>query len=281
MTAVFTSVEGAGAVERRYREFLARWPVPSEQFHVPTREGDTFVVASGPRGAPPVVLLHGSASNSAMWLGDVATWSEHFRVYAVDSVGEPGLSAPSRPVLASAAPSLWLDDVLSELGVERPSLVGCSLGGWQAVDYATRYPGNVARLALLCPAGIGRRKWRALLAAAALAPFGRRGLRAAMTVMLGSGWSSAWPDFVEFMLLVNTHFRPRWEVPPTFDDGSLRRLSMPVLAVVGDKDAVLDSAGTADRLAASVPHADVRLLPGVGHVVAGQSASVLEFFRTS
>ena len=67
-----------------------------------------------------------------MWMGDVAAWAEHFRVYAVDVIGDAGLSAPSRPPLASDAHALWLDDVMQALSLERASLVGVSLAdGWR------------------------------------------------------------------------------------------------------------------------------------------------------
>jgi pimeloyl-ACP methyl ester carboxylesterase len=72
MTAIYRTAAGGRAVEQRYRDILRLWPVPSERLSIPTREGDTFVVACGPLGAPPLLLLHGSAANSAMWIGDVA-----------------------------------------------------------------------------------------------------------------------------------------------------------------------------------------------------------------
>jgi pimeloyl-ACP methyl ester carboxylesterase len=172
MTAIYASADGARAIEQRYREVLGRWPVPSEQLRISTREGETFVVACGAPDAPPLVLLHGSAANSAAWLGDVTSWSRHFRVYAVDVIGEPGLSAPSRPPLASDANALWLDDVLDGLAAGRAPMVGVSLGGWLALDYATRRPARVDRLVLLCPGGIGRQKWGVVLAALLLRPFG-------------------------------------------------------------------------------------------------------------
>ena len=103
MTPIYTSPDGARAVEQRYRELLDGWPVPADHLRVPTREGETFVVASGRADAPPLVLLHGSGSNALMWAPDVAAWSERFRVYAVDLIGEPGLSAPARPPLTSGA----------------------------------------------------------------------------------------------------------------------------------------------------------------------------------
>ena len=79
---------------------------------MPTRHGETFVVVCGPPSAPPMLLLHGSGANAAMWLAEIESWAARFRIYAVDVIGEPGFSAPSRPSLASDAYALWMDDVL-------------------------------------------------------------------------------------------------------------------------------------------------------------------------
>src|SRR6185503_15773541 len=53
VTSIYKSAAGKQAVERRYREALARWPVAHRQLVVPTRHGHTFIVASGDAGAPP------------------------------------------------------------------------------------------------------------------------------------------------------------------------------------------------------------------------------------
>jgi pimeloyl-ACP methyl ester carboxylesterase len=73
--------------------------------------GETFVVVSGPQDATPLLLLHGSGANATMWRDDFASWAQHFRTYAIDIIGEPGLSAPARPPLNSERLALWLDDV--------------------------------------------------------------------------------------------------------------------------------------------------------------------------
>ena len=111
MAGIYKSAAGKQAVETLYRRLLERWPVANRQIVIPTCQGETFVVVSGERHAVPVVLLHGSGTNASAWLRDVEAWSEHFRVYAVDMIGEPGLSAASRPPLASDAYAAWLDDV--------------------------------------------------------------------------------------------------------------------------------------------------------------------------
>lgn len=283
MTDIFTSEAGARLVRQRYLELLEAWPVPHERLRVETREGDTFVVASGPPDAPAVLLLHGSTTNALMWMGDVATWARDLRVYAVDVIGEPGLSASSRPPLGSDAHAAWLDDVLAGLGRASASIVGASLGGWLAVDYATRRPGRVERLALLAPGGIGRQKWGTVLLVLLLLPFGSWGKRTGLRLYLGRPPEAAPAPglrrYLDHLLLVQRHFRPRRERLPVFADDALRTLTMPVLVIAGARDAALDSADTRRRLARTAPHAIVRLLPGVGHFPGPQTAPIHDFLR--
>ena len=162
---------------------LTHWPVANRQFTVPTKQGETFVIACGDESAAPVVLLHGALANSATWMEDVLLWAHRFRVFAIDVIGEPGLSAPSRPPLSSEAYVSWLDDVMSALSLEHASYVGMSLGGWLALDYATRRPERVDRMVLVCPGGVGRQKIGVLFKIAVFnlfGPWGKRRLREAV-----------------------------------------------------------------------------------------------------
>jgi len=124
MNPIFKSSEGERLVRERYQRFLKHWPVPNEQLHIPTTQGSTFVVVSGPKEAPPLLLLHGSAANSAMWMGDVRIFARAFRVYCIDMIGEPGFSAAVRPSLRSDAYAVWLDDVLAHFSIDSASIVG-------------------------------------------------------------------------------------------------------------------------------------------------------------
>jgi pimeloyl-ACP methyl ester carboxylesterase len=281
MSGIYKSAAGERLVRERCLDLLDRWPVANQRLRVPTREGETFVVACGPDDAPPLLLFHGSGANAAMWARDAAAWAAHFRVYAIDMIGEPGLSAPSRPPLTSEAYARWLDDVLAGLGLERASLVGVSLGGWLALDYAIRRPERVERLALLSPAGIGRQRPSFMLKAAFLAPFGRWGRRRALKLALGPAARAAGPHdlaLVDFTLLIFTHFRPRLEIP-VFDDADLRQVTAPMLVIAGGRDAMLDAHETKRRVEQAAPHATVRFLPEAGHYVPDQTASVIDFLR--
>lgn len=281
MTRFYRSEAGAREVLASYREWLARWPVASEALRVPTHLGETFAVACGDPSAPPLVLLHGSASNASMWIGDVTTWAPHFRVIALDVPGEPGLSAAVRPALDSDAHARWLADVLDPLGIARASFVGISLGGWLALDFATRQPGRVAQLALLCPGGVGRQRTGFIFRALPLVFLGAWGLRRLNALLAGPALArdpalTASP-YAPFMALVQRHFVPRRDRLPVFSDEALGRLAMPVLAILGAHDAILDSADTRRRLATCVPHAEIAWLPEGGHLLVGHAERIGDF----
>jgi pimeloyl-ACP methyl ester carboxylesterase len=285
VTSIWKTPAGGEAVRARYRQFLAHWPGEgARQLTVPTRHGETFVVASGPEDASALVLLHGSAATAAMWMADVGAWSRAFRVYAVDLIGEPGLSAEARPKLASGAYVEWLDDVLAGLAVERASLAGVSLGGWLALTYATARPERVEALVLLAPGGVGKQK-NVLIWAAPLLLLGPWGRRQVLKRIGGPQPAADAPPavraFGEFMGLIFKHFRPRTERLPGFSDAALQRLTMPVLAVLGAHDAFIDSAGTKRRLEANLPRAEVRWLPDAGHFLTGQTQEVLRFLQAT
>lgn len=283
MNLAYKSEAGRAAVTAAYAEVLARWPVPCEQIRVPTRQGETFVIACGPQDAPPVVLCHGAQTNAASWMLDAAAWSARFRVYAIDMIGEAGLSAPVRPPLDTDDHALWLDDVLTGLAVERAAFVGVSLGGWLALDYAIRRPGRVNALVLIAPAGVGRqinflaKTWPLLL----LGSWGQRKMR---EMVLGPPPTDLTPEQARlgaFMLLVIRHVRPRIVKIPLATDAALTALSMPILAILGDRDALIDTAEARRRLAAGRPDARIVWLEGVGHFIRGQTALIGDFLKVA
>jgi pimeloyl-ACP methyl ester carboxylesterase len=283
--SIYKSPAGERAVKERYQAFLKYWPVPNEQLRVPTGAGETFVIASGQPNAPPLVLLHGSGFNSVSWMGDVATWAQNFRVYAVDIIGHPGFSAPTRPPYDSDAYAQWLDDVLTPLGPGKYSIVGISLGGWIATDFAIRRPDRVERLVLLCPGGIGREKISMLklfLIILPLLAFGPLGRRKAMQMMLGG---KALPDnraaraVADFMSLISRRFRHNLAKVTRFEDAALKGITRPLLLIVGGRDAMIDSAETRNRVTSNIAAAQIEYLPDAGHALFGYTNVVDTFLR--
>ncbi|MGW4245084.1 alpha/beta fold hydrolase [Nocardia sp. NPDC004722] len=278
MSAIYKSEAGRAAIQAHYRDSLAKWPVPAEQLHIPTRLGDTFVLASGPDDAPPVIALHGSGSNSSAWRGDIASWAQDFRVYAVDMPGEPGGSTESRPELGTDALAEWLDDVLAGLHLSSASVIGMSLGGWTALDYAIRRPDRVTKLALYCPGGIGKQRFGWVFKNLVDHLFSNHDLRRSAAIVTGLNLKDH-AEILDDVALTFTHFNPRTGKLPIFTDAQLSTLKMPVLVIVGADDAMFKSAETARRAEQSIADATVRVLPDVGHAVLGQTEAVHEFLR--
>jgi len=264
-TTIYKTEAGGEQIRRQYEEWLAHWPAPAERRTVPTRHGDTFVMVSGTENGPPVVLLHGSGANTLTWMSLAGKLADRFRLYAVDLIGEPGLSAPSRPPLGSPAYAEWLDDVLDGLGLTEVQMVAVSLGGWMAIDYVTRRPGRVSRLALTVPGGIGRQR------------FGKMAVFF-LGQMLGRKQPAPKSAPEKYIRMVFQHFRPRL-LMPLFSTECLRKLTMPLLVIVGDRDELLDSRATQRRLAAAAPHAQVEILPGAGHMLPDQTERIGGFLN--
>jgi pimeloyl-ACP methyl ester carboxylesterase len=190
------------------------------------------------------------------------------------------LSAPSRPQLDATTYASWLSEVFDGLGLAHASIVGVSLGGWLALAFATTEPQRVDHLVLVSPSGIGRAKVSFVVKTLVLISIGRWGRRKA--IMLAVGPMRGKPDAMaleigRFAAMIGAHFKHRRQRVPIFTDEALRRLTMPILAIVGAQDALLDSNGTRRRLKAQVAQATVRMLPDAGHVIRGETETIKAF----
>lgn len=113
-----------------------------------------------------MVLLHGIAGTSATWDAVIPRLAEHYDVLAPDLLGH-GESAKPRGDYSLGAYANALRDLLEALGKNRATLVGHSLGGGIAMQFAYQFLGRCERLVLVDSGGLGR-EVHPLLRAAAL-----------------------------------------------------------------------------------------------------------------
>jgi pimeloyl-ACP methyl ester carboxylesterase len=270
--SIYKSTTGRDKILALYDQVLTQWPVPCTHLNIPARYGDTFVIASGDSSAPPLVLLHGSGSNSATWMGDVIEYSKHYRVYAVDMPGEPGKSDPQRFSAQGPAFHEWLEDVRAGLGLEKMILGGISLGAWASIKYAVYQPERVKKLVLIVPAGIypGRLSFTLrLIVYSLLGEWGRD--RVKKFILNGADLSE---EADQFLTLTSKYFNYRME-PPLFSDQELQRLTMPVLFLAGENDRMLNTSKTVARLQKLAPDVTVRLYKDDGHVTINKASEVV------
>ncbi|WP_415975374.1 alpha/beta fold hydrolase [Rhodococcus sp. 077-4] len=135
-----------------YDRVLQKWPADTQSIDVRTVHGTTRINACGPVDAPPLVLLPGAGATSTVWFANVSSLSQHYRVYAVDLMGDVGRSVGGGRSIDSVDELLnWLTAVLDELNLPTAAVCGHSYGAMIALAYALRKPGRVDALTLLDP----------------------------------------------------------------------------------------------------------------------------------
>ncbi|MFI6948084.1 alpha/beta fold hydrolase [Streptomyces sp. NPDC050422] len=233
--------------------------------------GDIHVCQDGPRDAPALLLLHGSAASARSWAAMVPLLTPSHRVIRIDLPGHGLSSEPAGGDYETSAQGRAVGTALDRLGVEDAVVVGHSSGGYAATALAEQRPGLVTALALI-NTGPG------LDAFLSPAPS-------------GSVDPSQWPPTdAQIRGLASTGFREGYEVPQDLVDevrgmtyhafttsmraslaylnrqalpGRLAALGKPLQVIFGDQDRRWRPSSAADYRA--VPGAQVEWLPGAGH----------------
>lgn len=237
---------------------------------------------------PLIVLVHGMAGSSATWNRVVPTLAERYTVLALDL---PGHGASAKPVdgdysLGSFASVVR--DLMIALGLERGTIIGQSLGGGVAMQFAYQYPSRCERLVLVGSGGLGR-EVSVLLRALAFP-----GVEFVYPVIFASQLRNAGRSL--FGGLRKLGLRPSayvdqiWQSYEALTDPETRaaftrtlhsvvgasgqRVSahdrlplardIPTLIVWGADDAIIPASHAVDA-AATLPSSRVEILPGVGH----------------
>lgn len=126
---------------------------------------------------PALLLIHGIGDNSESWRPLMAALGRSYTVVAPDLLGH-GSSDKPRADYSVAAFANGMRDLLEVLGIERATVVGHSLGGGVAAQFAYQYPERCERLVLVASGGVARQVTPFLrMAAAPLAELSLPALR--------------------------------------------------------------------------------------------------------
>ena len=102
-----------------------------------------------------VVLIHGIGDSSKTWASILPGLARHHRVVAPDLLGH-GSSDKPRHDYSVGGYANGIRDLLSVLGIDRATVIGHSLGGAVAMQFAYQYPERTERLVLVATGGVGR-----------------------------------------------------------------------------------------------------------------------------
>ncbi|WP_103353453.1 alpha/beta fold hydrolase [Amycolatopsis sp. CA-128772] len=255
MIGGFRSARSENRYLAAYDRIAARWPVPVRDVDVGTRYGPTRVRVSGDTG-PPIVLLPGLMGTSLSWYPHVADLAARHRVYAVDTIGEPGRSRQTRPATTGDDCAGWLHDVLDGLGPGKFLLAGVSRGAWLALTLAARTPDRIAGVVAVEPPGfapIGRRFlwWSVREVATWFDPRPRAAVRRTLRPLLFGG------------LTYRAHHPPEY----LFTDEQLRAVAVPVRLVLGERSVIHAARDVEQRVEALNPLFDVEIVPRATHAL--------------
>ena len=253
--------------------------------------GRLHVLETGLQNASslPVVLIHGASSNLESMrqpLGDALGRSH--RVIMID---RPGHGWSTREALSDSTPAIqarMIDEALGKLGVDRALIVGHSWGGALLTAMALNHPARVAGLVMLAPVTHrwnGGIAWYHNLGAAPVV--GRlfahtlalpTGMLMLNTGARGAFRPQAMPDDYVRATALPLLLRPREFLANAWDMSTLKaavvaqmpryaEIKVPVIILHGDVDKSVYLTTHSQNFVKAVPHAELIVLPGVGHLV--------------
>src|ERR1700740_2940305 len=124
--------------------------IPSLQFRTIHGYRRAFRVAGS---GPAILLIHGIGDNPPTWSTVQSKLAQRFTVIAPDLLGH-GKSDKPRADYSVAAYANGMRDLLSVLDIERVTIIGHSLGGGVAMQFAYQFPHLVERLILVAAGGV-------------------------------------------------------------------------------------------------------------------------------
>ena len=102
-----------------------------------------------------VILIHGLGASAEIWMHNVYALAKHHRIYVLDLAGF-GMSEKPPPAFTLLDYVRFIDNFMIALNIEHASLIGQSLGGGIALQYALQFPQKVDKIVLADCAGFGR-----------------------------------------------------------------------------------------------------------------------------
>jgi 3-oxoadipate enol-lactonase len=230
----------------------------------------------------PIVLLHEGIADRRMWTREFEALSKTHRVVRYDLRGYGG----STPATAEFSHVLDLESLISYLHLDHPIIVGPSMGGRIAIDYALANPRVPSALLLMAPGLSGMQL--------EYDPEGREAydVDERESTAISNAWKEGRPDEAKELLrklwasalegsalelwrtMVDDNAKEVFEDRSSqFDhlDGPpaatrLKELSIPTQVIVGDKDNP-SSPRFAMYIARSLPGAQLTIVPGADHVL--------------
>jgi pimeloyl-ACP methyl ester carboxylesterase len=234
-----------------------------------------------------LLLIHGLGSRSEDWTPEMPDYvKQGFRVYAIDLLGCGRTDHPDIAYTIQQQTNL-IDGFLQAIHVPQADVIGWSMGGWVALQFALQHPQNVRRLVVMDSAGLS---FHTSLTPAVFEPHTVPQLKELEALLVPH--PHVLPAFFDRALLkaMQRNFpvvhRTVQSMLTRKDllDGDLQKIGVPVLLVWGQQDSLIPPS-VAFRMHQAMPQSVLELYGGCGHIGPATCAGrivprVIEFLQS-
>ncbi len=154
--AALGAVAGIYAALRYGNRFLDQF---EDTAHDESAEGDFVKTAAGWRihytvqgEGSPVVMVHGFLDSLQTWRRNAHVLAENHRVYAIDVLGFGSSERVREPIYTLKNQAAFLQEFFDAQKIEKADVIGHSMGGALALQFAYDFPASVHKLVLIAPA---------------------------------------------------------------------------------------------------------------------------------
>ena len=276
--SIYRSDAARAAIEQLYDRARERLPFPTESRIVGTRFGDTHVLVAGPPDGRSVVALQGGNVVNPLTLAWLTPLVDACRIYAPDTIGQPGKTVGHRMSANDSSLGEWTTDVLDALALSPAAFIGASYGAGVLLRLAAIAPARIDRAVLVVPAGMTAVPVRSMLSLAA-GYLGYRALRrrgiAAATVRQLAGPNPD-PLMIESTALAFAGTALDTEMPRNATPEELAMLTAPVMVFAAERDPLFPPDRVLPRAKALFPNlVAAETLDGCHHILAATCAAEL------
>jgi pimeloyl-ACP methyl ester carboxylesterase len=272
MLNIYRSPEGEAVIHALYDRQLAQLNIDTESRMVSTRFGATHVLVTGPKQGIPLVLLHGGNTINPTTLWWIKPLMSKYRIYAPDTIGHPGKSAPVRLSPRDNSYGEWMVDVLNALGLQQAAIMAGSYGAGILLRTAVYAPGRISSAVLMIPSGLVSIPWQTMLfdlliplIAYRQTPSRERLLKVLRPMFLGNTISE---DVIEITEAVFQYVHVEPEMPRNVTKEELAHFTAPTLVLAAENDRLFPAQKVVARAKQVFPNLDAaEIVPGSPHFI--------------
>lgn len=275
-TGHFISKAGEAEFKNAYNEAMALIPKPNETKDIQTKYGTVrvyYFTEEKNRDEEPIVLLPGRSASTPMWEPNLEGLMKERPIYAIDLLGEPGMSIQTVAIDNRQVQAEWLNQVFEELNLDRAHIVGVSIGGWTAMNLARYYPERIASISLLDPVFVFAPISLKMIALSipASVPAIPQAIREKMLSYISGGAKADESEPIAKLIeSAMRNYKLKLPAPDQISVEDLKKMDLPILALMAENSIMHNSKKAVKNGKKYAKDIDIESWPNASHAINGE-----------